>query len=65
MDPQYKNVKDPYDVISKSVSHSVMVNSATPWTIVHQAPLSMGILQTRILERVAIRSSRGSSQTRD
>ena len=27
MDPQYKNVKDPYDVISKSVSHSVMSDS--------------------------------------
>ena len=23
---------------------------ATPWTIAHQAPLSMGILQSRILE---------------
>ena len=33
----------------------------TPWTIARQAPLSMGILQTRILERVAISFSRGSS----
>ena len=24
------------------VSHSVMSNSATPWTVAHQAPLSMG-----------------------
>ena len=31
----------------------------------HQAPLSMGILQTRILEWVAMLSSRGSSQPRD
>ena len=30
-----------------------------------QAPLSMRILQTRILEWVAMPSSRGSSQTRD
>ena len=30
-----------------------------------QAPLSMGILQTRILEWVAMPSSRGSSQPRD
>ena len=30
-----------------------------------QAPLSMGILQARILERVAMSSSRGSSQPRD
>ena len=36
-----------------------------PWTVAHQAPLSMGILQARILEWVAIQSSRGSSQTRD
>ena len=36
-----------------------------PWTAAHQAPLSMGILQARILEWVAIQSSRGSSQTRD
>ena len=38
---------------------------ATPWTVVRQAPLSMGILQARILEWVAISSSRGSSQPRD
>ena len=30
-----------------------------------QAPLSMGILQDRILELVVMPSSRGSSQTRD
>ena len=35
---------------------------ATPWTVAHQAPLSMGILQARILEWVAMPSSRGSSQ---
>ena len=29
---------------------------ATPWTVAHQAPLSMGILQARILEWVAISS---------
>ena len=34
-------------------------------TVAHQAPLSMGILQARILELVAISSSRGSSQLRD
>ena len=37
----------------------------TPWTIAHQAPLSMGILQTRILEWVAMPSSTGSPQPRD
>ena len=34
---------------------------ATLWTVAHQAPLSMGILQARILEWVAISSSRRSS----
>ena len=29
----------------------------TPWTVAHQAPLSMQILQTRILEWVAMTSS--------
>ena len=29
---------------------------ATPWTVAHQAPWSMGILQARILEWVAIPS---------
>ena len=38
---------------------------ATPWTVARQAPLSMGILQARILEWVAMPSSRGSSQPRD
>ena len=38
---------------------------ATPWTVAHQAPLSMGIFQARILERVAMPSSRGPSQLRN
>ena len=38
---------------------------ATPWTIACQAPLSMGILQARILEWVAMPLSRKSSQSRD
>ena len=37
----------------------------TSWTVAHQAPLSMGILQARILEWVATPSSRGSSQPGD
>ena len=36
----------------------------TPWTVACQAPLSMGILQTRILKCVAMSSSRGYSQLR-
>ena len=37
----------------------------TLWTLAHQGPLSMGILQARILEWVAVSSSKGSSQPRD
>ena len=46
-------------------SHSHVQLFATPWTVAHQAPLSIGILQVRILEWVASPSSRGSSQPRD
>ena len=38
---------------------------ATPWIVAHQASLSMGVLQARILEWVAMPSSRESSQPRD
>ena len=38
---------------------------ATPWTAARQAPLSTGILQARILEWVAMPSSRESSWPRD
>ena len=44
---------------------SVMSNSVTPRTVAHQSPLSMGILQARILEWIAMPSSRGSSQPRN
>ena len=37
----------------------------TPWTVAPQTPLSMGILQARILEWVAMPSTRGSFQPRD
>ena len=47
------------------LSHSVVSNSVTPWTIARQAPLSMGILQAKVLEWVTVPSSRGSSQPRD
>ena len=46
------------------LSRSVVSDSATPWTVARQAPLSMGILQARILEWGAMPSSRGSSQRR-
>ena len=38
---------------------------ATLWTVTLQAPLSVGILQARTLEWVAMLSSRGSSRSRD
>ena len=43
-----------------ALCHSVMPSSATPWTVAGKAPLSMGILQARMLEWVAMPSSRGS-----
>ena len=47
-----------------SVPCSVMSGSfATPWTVAHQAPLSVGILQARILEWVAMPFSRGTFLT--
>ena len=39
--------------------------SMTLWTIAWQTPLSRGFLQARILEWVAMLSSRGSSRPRD
>ena len=42
-----------------------MLLFVTPWTVARQAPLSMGILQARILEWVAMLSSRGSAWPRD
>jgi len=38
---------------------------ATPWTVARHAHLSMEIIQARILEWVAMPSSRGSSQPRN
>jgi len=46
------------------LSHCHVWLFANPWTVAHQAPLSMGILQARILEWVAMPSSRGSFQLR-
>ena len=43
---------------------SFMSNSLqSPWTVAHQATLSIAIIQARMLEWVAIPSSRGSSQS--
>ena len=42
----------------------VMSDSAIPWTVAHQAPLSMEILQA-ILEWVAMPSARGTFPTQE
>ena len=57
----------PHAVLSLSISPFLEIYVqlfATPWTVALQAPLSTGILQARILEWVAMPSSRGSSQLR-
>ena len=38
---------------------------ASLWIVAHQAPLSIGILQARILEWVAMPASKASSQPKD
>ena len=40
---------------------SVLSDLVTPWTVAHRAPLSMGTLQTGMLEWVAMPFSRGPS----
>ena len=35
----------------------------TPWTVAHQIPLSLGILQARTLEWAVMPSSRGEDST--
>ena len=53
-------------VLGAVLSHSVMSDSfLTPWTVACHVPLSIGILQARILEWVGMPSSRRSSQPRD
>ena len=46
-------------------SHSLVQLLVIPWTVACQAPLSLGNLQARVLEWVAMPSSRGSSQSKD
>ena len=52
-----------FSVLGLALSHVWLF--VTPWTATHPFPLSMGIPQARILEWVAMPSSRGSSQPRD
>ena len=60
-----KNINSSPKFLSHVLSRPVMSIFSTPWTVAHQAPLPMGILQTRILEWVAMPSYRRSSQPRD
>ena len=48
---------------AESLSHVRLL--VTPWALVHQAPLSVGILQARILEWMAMPSSMGSCRPKD
>ena len=48
-----------------AVFHHSVVSDSLQHHVAHQAPASMGILQAKILEWVAMPSSRGSSQPRD
>ena len=47
------------------LSHSVVSDSVIPWMVAYQALLSMGTLQARILDWVAMPSSMKSSQPMD
>ena len=58
-----KHYKIPCACMLSCFSHVQLF--AILWTVPHQAPLYMGSLQARILEWVALPSSRGSSQPRD
>ena len=65
---QIKNAKQffPQETLCGALSHFSLVQLfVIPWTIARQAPLPMGILQARMLEWIAMPSSRGSSQSRE
>ena len=47
------------------LTRSVVSDSAIPRTVARQAPLPLGFSRQRILEWVAMPSSRGSSRPRD
>ena len=47
------------------LSHSVVSDSVTPWTVAYLGSSVHGIFQANILEWIAMPSSRGSSQLRD
>ena len=56
----------PMSSLARLLSHFTHVRLfVILWTVIHQAPLSHRILQARILEQVALPSSRRSSPPRD
>jgi hypothetical protein len=57
-------LNSPYCLLCVCSVASAMSGSLQPH-VAHQAPLSMGIFQARVLEWVDIPSSRGSSQPSD
>ena len=59
------STRDPRKFLPSSTACIVVSDSATPWTVARHTPLSMGILQARIQEWIAVPSSRASSQPRD
>ena len=58
------SVKWHFLIMCAVLSCSVVSDSVTPWTVIHQALLSIWILQTSMLEWVAMSSSRRFSQPR-
>ena len=54
-----------WGAIAFSESLSCVQLFATPWTVAHQAPLPMQILQARVSEWLAMPSSRESCQPKD
>ena len=65
------NIPGMNDCFLVGMCHAVLIRSVmsqlfvTPWTAAHQTPLSMEILQARILEWVAMPSFREFSQPWD
>ena len=63
-----QQAKSPWSEMNNILQRCALVAQScqvvTPWTVAHQTPLSMGILQASILEWVAMPSSRGSFKPR-
>ena len=60
--PSTKEATSLLSCLLSRLSHARLFE--TPWTVAHQAPLSMRFVQARILQWVTISFSRGSSRPR-